>query len=232
MIPGADYNRNNCPDPETVAGFMEGKLSEAERALIFDHLYECTACQEEFAVLRAVSAEQEEEGLSAAPQELSLRARELLEHVGKGNYTLLGEIIVSFSEQAIESLLTNISVLAGPGYSPGYAMRSGKSENNKKTCAIVAEKEWRQGNIRISVSREEGIGNSVSVQVLPQKKNNPLGTSCRISLCDKSDDVLESYKVFADAARFEGILSGTYFIKINKSDADPAYLYLELDRQT
>ncbi len=49
---------NNCPSPETLAAFAEGRLKGAERAAVLAHLDECEACVGDVALgMRAVEEE-------------------------------------------------------------------------------------------------------------------------------------------------------------------------------
>ncbi|HEY0156476.1 MAG TPA: CHAT domain-containing protein [Thermoanaerobaculia bacterium] len=41
---------NNCPSPETLAAFAEGRASEAERAAVVAHLDECQLCMDDVAL--------------------------------------------------------------------------------------------------------------------------------------------------------------------------------------
>src|SRR5689334_17676130 len=64
MNPLADV----CPDLEDIAAFLDGTLSEGERAHVVSHLTACSSCYAVFADAARFQLE-EEEALAARPKE-------------------------------------------------------------------------------------------------------------------------------------------------------------------
>ena len=67
--------RRDCPDEETMACFVEGRLPEGERREVEEHLEECAFCREMVWVTQEVWKKEKNGEVLEVPKELKERMR-------------------------------------------------------------------------------------------------------------------------------------------------------------
>jgi hypothetical protein len=80
----------DCPDEDSLVGFVLGELQGAERERVANHLVECRACGRDWQLLRQVHAEARQELAQARPQwRAGLAVAAGLAAIGLGAFLIL-----------------------------------------------------------------------------------------------------------------------------------------------
>ncbi|MCM8781901.1 MAG: zf-HC2 domain-containing protein [Candidatus Omnitrophica bacterium] len=72
---------NFCPDEETLACFIEGRLPEGEKREIERHLEECSRCKEIVRITQLIKANENKGEILEVPQDLIKKIRKMIRDI-------------------------------------------------------------------------------------------------------------------------------------------------------
>lgn len=195
------------PDEETLACFLENRLSPEKNKKIQAHLVRCPDCAKIIsACLNTQSA-----GETKAPDRLLEWAKDLCQP--KPAPGIL-DIAIGLKDNLLELIKTSGGILTPPGLSPAPAWRAG-SPRQKPQDEIRVFKDFE--DIRVEVTIENKPNRAFNLTVLAKNKNNrETPKDLRISLF-KDNRELESYVTDSGKAVFEQSLSGRYKVELTGS---------------
>lgn len=205
------------PDEETLACFIEGKLTKEESDIIKEHLIICDNCAEAVALnLSAGTTETKE-----VPEEMLNRLKNSL--VSQCEPSVL-EIILRLKEKALEMINTTGDVLVGLELVPAPVLRSRSIKDFKDEVTIL--KDFK--DIRVEVKVENKGGQVFNLNILVRQKQT-LETikDLRVTLI-KDDVELESYLTDSGTVIFEHVLFGKYTVEISAIDNKLASILLDI----
>lgn len=207
------------PDEETIACFLEGKLSAEENKRLKEHLLTCQSCQE----LVVIGGKIQDTLNQQPPQGLVDYAKNLLGEIEKG---LVLEIWLRLKEMALEIIKTTGDVLVGQELVPAPLLRSRRISEFKDEVTVL--KDFK--DIRLEVKIENKGGGIFNVIILAQEKQ-PKRTikNLRITLIRDSQE-LESYLADSGKVIFEHILLGKYTIEIFNLEEKVASVALDIKK--
>jgi hypothetical protein len=209
--------KDGHPDEETLACFLEGRLSEEDAEILKAHLINCPNCSEAFALnLKADALEDK-----PLPQELLTRLKNLLPAQDKAS---LLEIALQFKDKAIEIINTTGAVLFGQELVPAAVLRSRKIKEFKDEVIIL--KDFKDITVEIRVENKSGRAFDLRLSVKQKQSQKPL-KDLRVTLF-KEDLELESYLADSGSVAFEHVLLGKYKIEINSLEAKVAVVILDI----
>jgi hypothetical protein len=205
------------PDEETLACFIEGRLSQEENERIKGHLINCDGCMDALMVSLKVQETQAEE----PPPELIARVKDML---GPGLKTAILEIILRLKEKALEIINTTGDVLVGQELVPAPVLRSRSIKDFKDEVTILKD----FNDIRTEVKIENKGGNVFNLTVLVKHKlTQKIIKDLRVSLV-KDDLELESYLTDSGSVTFEHVLLGKYTVEISTVDSNLASILIDI----
>lgn len=215
-------NTSNCPDTEMIACYIDGILSVAETQAINQHTAACKNCKEIFDVQQSVVELQKKEGLLTVPDYITERAKNFVSAQFGVNVL---ELIVKFTDKAIEVIRTTGDVLFGGELQPALAVR-GQPRESATTQTIV--KVFDNIRVEVEVGRQKHELNRLILRVKDNQTETPLD-DLRATLIEK-DIELESYITQSGKAIFENIKPGKYFIRISKINIPIGLINLEFQK--
>jgi hypothetical protein len=205
------------PEEETLACFVEARLSGEDSQRVMEHLLGCTACLEAFAIQFDL------EGLQDAqlPQELLERVKSL---VNNGAQARTLEIVARLKEKVLELLATTGDVLVGQELVPAPVLRSRNIRDFKDEVTIL--KDFK--DVRVEAKIENKLGSSFSLTVIVKEKPDlQVIKDLRITLF-KGDMELESYHVDSGKVTFEHVACGSYTVAISSLKTTLASVLLDI----
>lgn len=204
-------------DEETVALFMEGKLSSQEETRIKKHLISCDKCIEVLAIqvkLKPGDAEK-------VPMQLLEGVKNLVKEEDKSPAL---EIILRVKEKVLEILNTTGDVLVGQELVPASILRSRKPQDFKDEVTIL--KDFK--DIRVEAKIENKGTGAFSLTVLAkEKETQEVIKDLRVTLL-KDDLELESYLADTGQVIFEHVLLGKYIVEISTLESKLASILLDI----
>lgn len=207
------------PDEETLACFLEAKLSAKEKEEVMAHLVSCKSCSELLAIRQGLSESQDKEVSSFVLE----RAKSLVGQKAKADIL---EIFLKLKEEALEIINTSGDILVGREFVPAPVLRSRKAQGFKDGVVIL--KDFKE--IRIEVKIENKRGKSFNLAVTAkEKKTQRLIPGLRITLL-KGDLELESYLLSESAVVFENILLGKYTVEVSTIEDKLASILLDINK--
>lgn len=216
--------KKSCLDIETIACYVDDKLSETMKKAIGDHLSICKDCKENIELQIAVSSLQRKQGLIPAPSCLTERAKNLLDEKFKANIL---EVIIKFTDKAIEIVRTTGEVFLGGHLQPAFVLRGVKETEATSTQTIF--KVFDNVNVEIEVARQQKDLNRVILKLKDQQKNTMVN-DLRVTLV-LNDVELESYIAQNGKVIFENVKPGKYFIRISSIDSPIGIIMLDLNKE-
>jgi len=211
--------QENHPDEETLACFVENKLSEEENESVCAHLIACYSCLEAIVAQAGLKASEIEE----LPEGLIERVKGLEGSIDK---SFILEIILKAKEKLLEMLETNGDILVGQELMPASILRSRQIKEFKDKVTILKDFQ----SVRIEVSIESKQSRSVNLTVIAkEKQTNKLIRDLRITLI-KDDIELESYLSDSGSVTFEQVILGKYSIEIVASQDKLATVKLDIKK--
>ncbi|MFA5157089.1 MAG: hypothetical protein WC532_06860 [Candidatus Omnitrophota bacterium] len=191
------------PDEETMACFVEGKLSPAEEQNIRRHLVECSLCAEVF--LAQINLD-----ISSAPEisdDLIIKTKSLFP---QAKIIPVLEVLLQLKEGLMDLLATNGDVLVGQELIPAPVLRSRQIKGFKDEVLIL--KDFAGIRVEMKVEKRGGSAFGLSVSVR-DKQNLRVIKDLRITLL-KGDTELESYINDSGKVVFEHVTLGKYTVEI------------------
>jgi hypothetical protein len=205
------------PDEETLACFIEGKLTEVENASLREHLIACDNCAEAVA-LNLASAGRETKDI---PEEALSRIKSLL--VFRNEPSIL-EIILKLKEKALEMINTTGDVLVGFELVPAPVLRSRSIKDFKDEVIIL--KDFKDISVEVKIENKGGQVFNLNILV-KQKQTQKTIKDLRVALI-KNDLELESYISDLGTVVFEHVLFGKYTVEISTIDSRLASILLDI----
>ena len=205
------------PDEETLAYFIEGRLTPKENERIQTHLIGCERCAEVF----TISSKLEVIENQVAPEQLVQEAKRLIK---EEDWLSILEIGLRFKEKAIEIMNTTGDILVGQEFVPAPVLRSRKVKDFKDEVTIL--KDFK--DIRVEVKIENKAGEAFDLTVLvKEKETQKIIKDLRVTLL-RQDLELESYLNDSGKVIFENVLLGKYTVEISTLESKLASVLLEI----
>ncbi len=205
------------PDEETIACFLENKLSAQESDHIKAHLISCDTCAEVIAVQLKLKAIETKE----IPEAVLIRVKNLV--VTEDKASIL-EIFLRLKEKALELLHTSGDVLVGQELVPAPILRSRQIKDFRDEVTILKDFQ----NIRVEVKIENKLGRSFSLTVVVKEKaTQRVMKDLRVTLI-KDDLEFESYLSDSGKVTFEHVLLGKYTVEISTVENKLASILLDI----
>ncbi|MDP8259644.1 MAG: hypothetical protein P9L96_01360 [Candidatus Gygaella obscura] len=214
--------KNKCPDVEMIACYVDGILLDSQKDLIESHAKECKHCKEEIECQISIAGQQKQEDLSFAPKYVTERAKSLVDERFGVNVL---ELVVKFTDKAIEIVRSSGEVLFGGQLQPAYALR-GEESTDRSTQSII--KIFNDIKVEVEIVRQEDEFNKIILQIKNNQTATPIDDS-RVTLIEKDIEV-ESYIIRNGKAIFENVKPGRYAIQISDVDKPIGIIMLELDK--
>ena len=213
----AQKPKGGHPDEDTLACFLEAKLSSNEAERVKAHLISCDQCSEAVAVILKSNPE----ALEDVPKELLTRVRGELSIACEES---LMEIILRLKEKTIELLKTTGDILVGQELIPAPVLRSRSIKDFKDEVTILKEFQ----DIRVEAKIENKGGNAFNVIIcVKQKETQKVLKDLRVTLV-RDDLELESYLSDSGSVTFEHVLLGIYKIEISNIEEKLASIMLDI----
>lgn len=205
------------PDEETLACFIEGRLTTEENDLIKEHLIICEPC----ALAVALNLASPNIEAKDVPEELLKQLKNLL--VFRQDPTLL-EIILKLKEKTLEMINATGDVLVGMELVPAPVLRARSIKDFKDEVTIL--KDFK--DIRVEVKVENRGGRAFNLNILvKQKLSQKTIKDLRVTLI-KDDLELESYLTDSGSISFENVSLGEYSVEISTIDNKLASIILDI----
>lgn len=205
------------PDEESLACFLESRLSSEESEGIKEHLIACDSCAELIAIqLRLKTVESQK-----APEELLNRVKGLVK--AEDRISLL-EIFLRLKEKTLEIINTTGDVLWGEELVPAPVLRSRSIKDFKDEVTIL--KDFKDIRVEIKIENRQGEAFDVKIMV-KEKDTQRIIKDLRVTLL-KDEVELESYLTTAGKVIFEHILLGKYLIEISTVENKIASILLDI----
>lgn len=205
------------PDEETLACFVEGRLSAEEADRLKAHLVRCDDCMEAITFsLKAKELIEEEPSV-----ELLERVRKMLAFELKPS---LLEIVLKLKEKATEIISTTGDVLVGQELVPAAVLRSRSIKDFKDEVTILKD----FFDIRAEIKIENKGASAFKLSVLVKHRiTQKVIKDLRVALI-KDNTELESYLTDAGLVTFEHVLLGKYTVEISRVNSKLASVLLDI----
>jgi hypothetical protein len=208
--------RGAHPDEETLACFLESRLTPQESEQVKAHLISCDRCAEAVALSLGIKEEAKE-----VPQELLSRVRQGLFPETADS---MMEIILRLKQKALELLSTTGDILVGQEFVPARVLRSRSIKDFKDEITVLKDFQ----NIRVEAKIENKGGNAFNVAItVKQKETQEVLKDLRVTLI-KDDLELESLLTDSGSVTFEHVLLGKYKIEITDIEHKLASIMLDI----
>jgi hypothetical protein len=207
----------NHPDEESMACFLECRLSKEESEQIKLHLISCQSCAEVFAIQASLN-EIEEKPLA---KDLIERVKDLVKQQERASVL---EIFLRIREKTMELLDTTGDVIVGQELVPAPVLRSRKIKDFKEELSILKDFQ----NIRVEVKIENKGSEVFNLLIaVRDKQTTRIVKDLRISLLKDSLE-LESYLTGSGLVTFEHVLIGKYRVEISSVERGVASILLDI----
>lgn len=205
------------PDEETLACFLDGRLSESESVLLKEHLICCNTCSEAASLYLKIKNMEPID----APKELINTVKGLLNTAAKDS---LLEIVLRLRETAWQVINTTGDILFGQEVIPAPVLRSRQIPDFKDEVMIF--KDFK--DIRVEVKIENKSNGRFNLNILiKEKQTQHTIKDLRVSLL-REDVELDSYLTESGKVIFENVLFGNYRIEISTIDNKLAAILLDI----
>jgi len=219
------------PQVESLACFLEDKLSSADRILLQEHLLCCDLCME---YLSAQIKIQKHISLDI-PLDLLENIKKMVSSEIRQN---LLEIFIGLKDKTIEIIRTTGDVLLGQELIPAPVLRSRNVSEFKEEVSIL--KDLHQLRILVKIQSKSVENFSLTVMVKDKQGHSSLShgliTTGRGHKIDnnfratliREDLELESYISEAGNFLFESVIPGNYRVEISRQDKKEAVIDLKV----
>ena len=239
------FTGKDHPDAESLACFLEDKLSLPDKNLIQKHLLSCDLCAEYLSTQLKIQTH-----LSLdVPAPLLEKIRKL---VGQDTRENLLEIFIKLKEKTLEIIQTTGDVLLGQELVPAPVLRSRKINEFKEEVSILKDlqqirvlakiqnKSTKSFNLTITVKDKQthwaeahGLasnkpqGNGLASNGQSHSQSQKVDKNLRITLI-KDGLELESYTNDSGSSFFENILPGNYIVEVSRQGERMAVIDLKV----
>lgn len=204
------------PDEETLACFMEGRLSDEESCRIKEHVLVCDRCAE--AVMAQAQTAVEGEDL---PPALIEKIKNLPVFKNKGCFM---EIVLKVKEQALEVINSSGDVLVGQELIPASVLRSRRKNEFGNEVTVFKDFDNIRVEVRIEKQDKESFKAAVAVR---NKQTQKAARDVRITII-KDGVELESYLAHTGSVTFEHIRFGAYLVEVSAFEQKLASIMLDI----
>jgi hypothetical protein len=205
------------PAEETLACFLEGKLSAREKEEVMAHLLACSSCARLLTIQAGLPQDQDKE----VPDFLLEAAKALVKHK---DISAVLEILLKLKEEALEIINTTGDILVGREFMPAPVLRSRKAKDFKDEVIIL--KDFKEIRIEVKIENKRAQAFNLAVAA-KEKKTQKLIPGLRVTLL-KDNLELESYLMGDTAAVFENILVGKYTVEVSTIEDKLASIFLDI----
>lgn len=206
------------PDEETIACFLEGRLSGQEEEDIKTHLISCDVCAESLA-FQLSSGRVPERGV---PPALLAYVKDL---VRQKEATPVLDILLKIKDNFLEILNTTGDVLVGQELMAVSILRSRRIKEFKDEVLVL--KEFQDIRVEARIKNEQGKAFSLAVTV-KDKTSQKLMRDLRITLF-RQDKKLKSHLTDSGRAVFRHVLLGKYKVEIATRQRKLALILLDIE---
>jgi len=214
---GSDKIQGMHPDEETLACFLEGRLSKEENDRIKAHLVSCGNCAEAVALNLGMETAE----IKEVPAELLGRVKDLLDSQNRPSVL---EIVLRFKGKLLEILNTTGDILVGQELIPAPVLRSRSIKDFKDEVTILKDIQ----DVRVEVKIEnKGAGIFNLMVMVKQKQTQKIIKDLRVTLL-KDDLELESYLTDTGSVTFEHVLLGKYRVEVSTLENKLASILLDI----
>ncbi|MCX5705417.1 MAG: hypothetical protein NTZ92_05120 [Candidatus Omnitrophica bacterium] len=213
---GLPHATGNHPSEETMACFLESRLSTQESEEVQAHLVNCRDCSRAFALALGLKPEEQN-----VPEELLSRVRNLINPENKDRFL---EIILRAKEQIFEVLHTTGDIIVGQELVPAAVLRSRKIKDFKDEIRVL--KDFPDMRVEVKLVNKGANVFDAEISVKDRLTQKSL-KDVRISLC-REDVELESFLAGTGLVTFEHVALGIYRIEIATIDQKSATVRLDI----
>jgi hypothetical protein len=208
--------KDEHPDEETLACFLENRLSGKDSERIKVHIVACDVCSEIISACLSLKETQARD----VPEEVLERVKDLI----KEDKSLILEIFLKLKEKALEILNTTGDVLVGQEFVPAPVLRSRSIKDFKDEINII--KDFKDIRVEAKIENKAGKAFNLIINV-KQKETQEIIKDLRVTLI-RDDLELESYLTDAGAVTFEHVLWGKYKVEISSPENKLASILLDV----
>ncbi len=218
------------PSEESLACFLEDKLTTKEKNVVTQHLLSCGSCADYLSVQLKIQPH-----LSLdVPVLLLEKVKKLVGQEASENFL---EIFLKLKEKALEIIQTTGDVLLGQELVPAPVLRSRKINEFKEEVSVLKDlqkirvlvkiqnKSTKSFNLTITVKDRQGNGLASNGQ--SHSQSHKIDKNLRISLV-KDGLELESYINDSGSSFFENILPGNYTVEVSRQGERMAVIDLKV----
>lgn len=205
------------PDEESLACFLEDKLSAADKDMVIKHLLSCDSCAEYLSVQLKIQPH-----LSLdVPAPLLEKVKKIVNQDAGG---ILLEIFLKLKDKTMEIIQTTGDVLVGQELIPAPVLRSRQVNEFKEEVCIL--KDLKQIRVLAKIQNKDNKKFNLTVSV-KDKQSQKIPQDLRITLI-KDGVELESYLTDSGSSYFENILPGNYTVEVSRQGQKEALIDLKV----
>jgi hypothetical protein len=209
-----------CPSEETLASYLEKKLTPDTVKSLEGHLALCSVCSEQIVLLNRVLMSPQ---TISPPSFLVERAKNLVS--GTSLATDILEIILAFGRDVCEVVRTTGKILETAGLTPiPVSVRSGPGTERSATTKI--SKNFESAYVEVNIEKLSDASFRIKVISMDSASKKPLN-DVRVSLFrDKRE--LESLLSQEGVTTFSGLTFNRYKIAVLKANSPIGEILLDL----
>ena len=204
-------------DEQDLACFLEGRLDEAEKELIKEHLVTCEICVEAL----ALNLEAEKAELKEVTADLLIGAEKVLNLKGR---PLVLDVILRLKENMFEIINATGDILLGQELVPAPVLRSRNIKDFENEITIL--KDFKDIGLELKVEYKKGEYSNVLVKCWRKQGAGSL-KELRVTLIRDGLE-LESYLSESGSVTFEHVLLGRYALEVTSPEGKLASVLLEM----
>jgi hypothetical protein len=199
-----------CPDEERLADYLEGRLSDNERAAIEEHLSDCETCLEVFMVARDLTRNEDRFKMDPVPSEVTRAALHLVHNVD----SISASVPWQGFKRLFKALRSGSSWLLSP--LPWGAWRLAPIRGSRRAVPkglIRLRKNFK--GLEVEIEIEKTGKDKTLIRVKLPEDARPV-KDVRVTL-KKGEREISSYLLNRGYVVFEDILFGHYRIGFSRS---------------
>ncbi len=205
------------PNEESLACFLEDKLSTADKDIMLKHLLSCDQCAQYLSTQIEIQPH-----LSLdVPVPLLEKVKKLLSQEAGG---ILFEVFLKLKEKAMEIIQTTGDVLVGQELVPAPVLRSRQVNEFREEINIL--KDMQQIRVLAKIQNKDTKSFNLTISV-KDKQSQKIPKDLRITLTKEGIE-LESYTTDSGSSFFENILPGSYTVEITRQGQREALIDLKV----
>lgn len=205
------------PNEETMACFLEDKLSAADKDMVLKHLLSCNNCMEYLSTQIKIQPH-----LSLdVPATLLEKVQKLVNQESGG---FLFEVFLKLKDKAIGIIQTTGDVLVGQELIPAPVLRSRQVNEFKEEICIL--KDLQQIRVLAKIQNKDAKSFNLTISV-KDKQSQKIPKDLRVTLI-KNGVQLESYTTDTGSSFFENILPGDYMVEVSLQGQKEALIDLKV----